>query len=148
MNREEQALAIPCPDCRAGAGERCRRLRAIGLSRVPGRKRIMHPHAARVALARQQSQVAWPYDLPGSYHDVGRCGCEGHCLNCFADLAEIRRVRTELIADGRIRSGDQLGPRERYCSGYCRGRAQRERALDRAIAAESRKRRPDDQGDR
>jgi hypothetical protein len=81
------------------------------------------------------SEKIWPYDIPGSYHDVSRCECEGHCGNCFADLDEIRETRARMIADGSIPAGDQLGPRERYCSAYCRGRAKRERALDRAIAA-------------
>lgn len=76
----------------------------------------------------------WPHDIEGSYHDVSRCECEGHCRNCFADLDEIRDVRAKMIADGRIPASGQLGARERYCSRYCRGRAQRERALDRSLA--------------
>jgi hypothetical protein len=75
------------------------------------------------------------YDAASGYHDASRCECEGHCRNCFADLDEIRDVRARMIADGRMPASDQLAARERYCSRYCRGRAQRERALDRAISA-------------
>jgi hypothetical protein len=97
---------------------------------------IKHPHVARAALAEKRAlKKIWAYDIEGSYHDVDRCECEGHCRNCFADLDEIRDTRTRMIAAGTIPASGQLSARERYCSRYCRGRAQRERALDRAISA-------------
>lgn len=76
----------------------------------------------------------WQYGVPGGYHDQA-CECDRHCRNCFEDLDDVRKVRAQMIANGRIPDADQLGPRERYCSPYCRNRAKRERALDRAISA-------------
>lgn len=78
----------------------------------------------------------WIYDIPGSgYHDY-RCECGRHCRNCFADLDEIIEVRARMITDGRIPAADHLGSRERYCSPYCRNRAKRDRALDRALSCD------------
>jgi hypothetical protein len=75
----------------------------------------------------------WQYGVEGSYHD-GSCPCADHCLNCFDDLPTTREVRAAMIARG-VTSVPPLGPRERYCSPYCRNRAKRDRALSRALAA-------------
>ncbi len=81
------------------------------------------------------AETIWMYGIPGgSYHDLA-CECERHCRHCFEDLDAVREVRTRIIAEGTIPAGDQLGSRERYCSHWCRNRAKRERALDRAISA-------------
>lgn len=77
--------------------------------------------------------IIWPHDVPGAYHDAGRCQCNRHCLNCFEDLDKIIPVRARLIAEGHLPASAQIGPRHRYCSPYCRGRAKRERALDRLL---------------
>jgi len=77
----------------------------------------------------------WQDGIEGGYHDT-RCQCPDHCLNCFDDLPGVRALRARLCAQDTpgFTEADQLGPRERYCSAYCRGRAKRERALDRRIA--------------
>jgi len=81
------------------------------------------------------SETIWPYDNPrGGYHDTDRCKCDGHCRNCWTDLAESREVIAAMIADGRAPESWRLGPRVQYCSAYCRNRAKRERALDRALS--------------
>lgn len=67
------------------------------------------------------AETIWLYDVVGSYHAF-RCRCENHCRNCFDDLGYGREHGT-------------ISQRSRYCSDYCRNRAKRERALDRAIAA-------------
>jgi hypothetical protein len=77
-------------------------------------------------------ETIWMYEVPGGFHDY-RCQCGRHCRNCFEDLDEVRVVRAWMIEAGTIPAADQLGPRERYCSTYCRNRAKRERALDRAL---------------
>jgi hypothetical protein len=69
---------------------------------------------------RHRQETIWLYDVPGGYHDM-RCICPRHCGNCFEDLSGL--VERSVIS-----------PRERYCSDYCRNRAKRERALDRALA--------------
>lgn len=79
------------------------------------------------------SEITWLDDMPGSYHDIGRCQCNRHCLNCGEDLDQIMPVRATLIAEGHLPPSAQLGPRHRYCSPYCKGRAKRERALDRFL---------------
>lgn len=136
VSREELALTVACPECRAGTAEKCRRLKVIGAARVPGRQRIAHPHIARTALAEKKAQrVLWPHDVEGSYHDASRCACDGHCVNCFEDLDQIRETRAAMIDAGTLPASGQLGARERYCSPWCRNRAQRERALDRALGA-------------
>lgn len=58
---------------------------------------------------------------PTSYHDA-RCQCQRHCENCRRDLDE--------------HGGVNAGPRARYCSTYCKGRAARERAFDRYMQAQ------------
>jgi hypothetical protein len=78
--------------------------------------------------------TVWLDDLPGGYHNIDRCKCDNHCRNCFDDLDSVRAGRAMLIKSGVYKPGDQLGPREKYCSDYCRNRAKRERALDRALA--------------
>ena len=80
------------------------------------------------------TETIWQYDVPGGYHDI-RCRCSRHCGNCFDDLDAVREVRAAMIGRSEMPAGWQLGPRERYCSPYCRNAAKRERALDRAIAA-------------
>lgn len=60
--------------------------------------------------------TTYPYDVEGPYHDM-KCPCPRHCRQCFVDLDEAH-----------------AGPRERYCSDYCRNRAKRERALDRLFS--------------
>lgn len=95
-------------------------------------KRDQPADAAAVGAA-----VIWPYDVPDSgYHDTQRCHCDGHCRNCFADLAEIRALHARLIAEQSPAAPDRpLHPQARYCSEWCRGRAKRERALDRRLTA-------------
>jgi hypothetical protein len=79
--------------------------------------------------------TVWLYDDPRSgYHDTG-CRCDGHCRNCYEDLAAIRALRDRLVAENSPAADRPLHPLARYCSPYCRGRAARERALDRALAA-------------
>lgn len=88
------------------------------------------------AMNTPSTETIWMYDTPGSgYHDHARCRCGRHCRNCFEDLDEVRAVRARMIAAGTIPATDRLGPRERYCSPYCRNRAKRDRALDRMLAA-------------
>jgi len=53
VTSEKLALTVVCPVCRAGFGERCRRLRAIGAARVVSRHRTLHPHAPRIAKAKK-----------------------------------------------------------------------------------------------
>lgn len=79
-------------------------------------------------------QTVWLYGIPGGYHDR-TCQCADHCLNCFDDLPAIRAIREQMIYELKIPKRDRLHPRARYCSPYCKGRAKRERALDRALAA-------------
>ena len=76
------------------------------------------------------------YDDPASgYHDT-RCRCDGHCRNCYEGLAAIRALHERLIAEGSPSApAAALHPKARYCSAYCRNRAKRDRALDRALAA-------------
>jgi hypothetical protein len=82
------------------------------------------------------TEVIWLGDDPkSSYHDIERCRCLGHCQNCWEDLATVRRVRDQMIAEGRIPPSDRLSTRALYCSPYCKNRAKRERAFDRALAA-------------
>jgi hypothetical protein len=74
-------------------------------------------------------------DPANGYHDTA-CGCAGHCLNCWEDLAGIRALHERLIAAGDPAAPPvPLHPLARYCSAYCRGRAKRDRALDRALTA-------------
>jgi hypothetical protein len=74
MTQEQQALAVVCPACRAGVGERCLRLRAIGMSRVVTRHRIMHPHAIRIAKAKQGADQMVVWQAPsGLCHLNQRC---------------------------------------------------------------------------
>ena len=82
------------------------------------------------------SPAIWLYDDPANgYHDSTRCQCAGHCRNCFEDLAAIRALHVRLIADGSPAApAAPLHQLARYCSPYCRGRAKRERALDRHLA--------------
>lgn len=82
-------------------------------------------------------ETIWVYDgWPNSYHDL-RCRCDRHCRHCFDDLDQLRVVRAKMIKAGTIPAADQLGPREKYCSPYCRGRAKRERAFDRYVSRNS-----------
>lgn len=57
MTQEKLALTVVCPACRAGTGEQCLRLRAIGASRVRTRYRILHPHAIRIAKAKKSGEL-------------------------------------------------------------------------------------------
>jgi hypothetical protein len=86
----------------------------------------------------------WLYDDPSAtYHDT-RCQCERHCGNCFTDLDQERAQIESMIERGVVgpngpyTAKDRLHPRARYCSPYCKGRAARERKLDRTIAANCR----------
>lgn len=82
---------------------------------------------------------AWLYDDPETgYHDRS-CGCVGHCGNCLADLATIRRDQQKLIDAGKLDRKDKLDHRRRYCCDYCQGRAKRERAFDRYLASGGRR---------
>lgn len=80
------------------------------------------------------TEIAWLDGVPGGYH-AATCQCDRHCRNCLEDLDALHAVRKRMIAAGTIPASDQLGPRERYCSAYCRNRAKRERALDRLLAS-------------
>jgi hypothetical protein len=75
-------------------------------------------------------------DPKSTYHDLA-CQCERHCRHCFEDLDQVREVRTRMIARKKMPAAWQLGPRECYCSPYCRGRAKRERAFDRYLSRNS-----------
>jgi len=79
------------------------------------------------------AETIWMYGIPGGFHDY-HCQCDRHCRNCFEDLDVVRETRSKMISEGTIPATDQLGPRERYCSSWCRNHAKRERALDRAIS--------------
>jgi hypothetical protein len=83
------------------------------------------------------TETIWMHDAPGiGYHDMTRCRCDRHCAHCFEDLDMIRELHKKLIAEGRPGAPARpLHPRARYCSPYCKGRAKRERAFDRALAA-------------
>ena len=79
----------------------------------------------------------WLDGIPGGYHAEG-CPCPGHCGNCYDDLAAIRAVGERMAAEGVIGPNGPvipLHPLARYCSPYCRGRAKRDRALDRLFAS-------------
>lgn len=79
-------------------------------------------------------ETVWLYSDPKSgYHDT-QCHCDRHCRNCFEDLDAIRKVRDRMIAEGTADPADRLGERDRYCSPYCRGRAKRERRVDRILS--------------
>lgn len=82
--------------------------------------------------------IVWQYGAEGGYHDSS-CRCPGHCGNCFEDLDRIRREQQQLIEQGKLRPEDKLGKRRRYCSGYCQGRAARERAFDRYLQSGGRR---------
>lgn len=84
--------------------------------------------------------TVWLYDDPSAtYHDANRCKCDRHCGNCFTDLDQERAQIESMIAravvgpNGPYTEANRLHPRARYCSPYCKGRAARERALDRRI---------------
>lgn len=86
------------------------------------------------------TETIWMYGEVGStYHD-GRCQCERHCGNCWADLDDVRAQRDDMIArgvigpDGPYTEADRLHPLARYCSLYCKGVAKRDRALGRRLA--------------
>jgi hypothetical protein len=81
------------------------------------------------------SEAIYPEGFTSGYHDINKCRCDGHCLNCFDDLAGIRAMREQKHAEGLGEYYPLLHPRARYCSPYCKGRAARERALDRRLAA-------------
>lgn len=55
----------------------------------------------------------FPYDTPGDFHDVQRCECGRHCLNCGYMLEAQRRF---------------------YCSDYCGQRYRAEVRLDARLA--------------
>lgn len=80
------------------------------------------------------SLIVWLYDDPsGTYHSAA-CRCEQHCGNCLASLDVIREEQEKLAAGGKA-VRPVLHPLARYCSAWCKGRAARERALDRRLAA-------------
>ena len=67
------------------------------------------------------SETIWmDGDPQANYHDL-KCACSDHCGQCWEDLIKLR-------AKGLV------GPRERYCSTWCRNHAKRERALDRLLS--------------
>jgi len=76
VSREELALTVACPECRAGTAEKCRRLKAIGMSRVATRDRILHPHAVRIAKARQGADQMTVWRAPSGLCHLHR-GCTG-----------------------------------------------------------------------
>ena len=79
--------------------------------------------------------VIWAYGVEGGYHDQS-CQCDGHCRNCYEDLATLRALHERMIAeDSPAAPAKALNVRARYCSPYCRDRAKRDRALDRALGA-------------
>lgn len=89
------------------------------------------------------AETIWQSDWPESgYHDAMRCRCDGHCRNCFEDLDAVRAQINSMIERGVVgpngpyTDADRLHPLARYCSGYCRSRAKRERAIDRFLAAQ------------
>jgi hypothetical protein len=87
------------------------------------------------------SEIIWLDDIPGSNYHADRCPCDGHCGNCWADLAQVRAVAARLAAQGAVGPAGPvvpLHPLARYCSPYCKGRAKRERALDRRLASAAR----------
>jgi hypothetical protein len=90
------------------------------------------------------AETIWMYGEVGStYHD-GRCKCPRHCGNCRADLDQIRTQLAKMIAEGDMGPNgpytdkDQLHPRARYCSPYCKGVAKRDRAIGRILASQDR----------
>jgi len=95
------------------------------------------------AITAYRAEPIWLYDDPTTgYHD-GRCRCEGHCGNCYEDLAAVRSMRDRLIAAGAVgpngayTADDRLSERARYCSPYCKDRAKRDRAMGRILAKAS-----------
>lgn len=95
----------------------------------------MTNQALRAGLAEP---TIWLYDdSRNGYHDINRCKCDGHCGNCFEDLATVRAVRDRLIAEGAAGYGpeNRLHPRARYCSDYCKNFAKRDRAFGRRLSA-------------
>jgi hypothetical protein len=66
-----------------------------------------------VTIDPKQADPIYPYDVPGDFHDLARCGCGGHCLNC-----------------GYVLSGRQRC----YCSNYCGQRYRAEIRLDALLA--------------
>jgi hypothetical protein len=91
------------------------------------------------------TETIWMFDEAGSaYHDATRCQCPRHCGNCWADLDQVRAQRADMIArkvagpDGPYTDADRISPRARYCSPYCKGRAKRDRVVDRNLASQDR----------
>jgi hypothetical protein len=74
MTSEELAFTVSCPSCRAGVGERCLRLTPGSLRRVVSRQRILHPHAIRIAKAKQRADQMIVWQAPsGTCHLNQRC---------------------------------------------------------------------------